>query len=200
MSASSRLHSNLLEWSFEFTYFAECQQVFTTKGIYALSQLTRRDRYEAQGVVQGQHVEKVRKSLIRARANLTFKLKLREMHETLQTVSESLGVIAAIDESLPFIVCMTALFPDQCWASYALGGARDELSLGDFDINHDFGFNKRQVRYIQRLKDYCDRLPLDFETFGEDIYSSALKLDLINGISDSFSFEDLKHDFEKAWS
>ena len=196
MNESTKLHSNLQDWSFEFQYLAECQQVLTPKGIYALSQLTRRDRYEAQGVVQGYHVEKVRKSLIRARAHLTFKLKLRELHDALQDVSESLGVIAAIDKSLPFIVCLTALFPDQCWASYALGGARDELSLGDFDINQDFGFNKRQVRYVQRIKDYCDKLPLDFELFGEDIYRFSLNLDLIKGISYSFNIEALKHDFE----
>lgn len=196
MNTSTKLHLNLREWSFEFEYLAECQEVLNTKGIYALSQLARYDRYEAQGVVQMFHVEKVRKSLIRARTNLTFKLKLRDLNDALQEVSESLGIIAAIDESLPFIVCLTALFPDQCWASYAIGGARDELSLSDFDINQDFGFNKRQVRYIQRIKDYCDRLPLDFELFGEDIYHVALKLDLIKSIPDSFNIEDLKEDFE----
>ena len=196
MNTSTRLHLNLREWSFEFEYLAECQEVLNTKGIYALSQLGRHDRYEAQGVVQMFHVEKVRKSLIRARTHLTSKLKLRELNDALQEVSESLGIIAAIDESLPFIVCLTALFPDQCWASYAIGGARDDLSLGDFDINHEFGLNNRQVRYIQRIKDYCDRLPLDFELFGEDIYHAALELDLIKSIPDSFNIEDLKEDFE----
>ena len=193
---SKQLRFHLQEWELDFEFFAECKEVLTPNGIYALTQLTRRERYEAQGAVQGYYIEKVRKTLIRERANLTFKLKLRELNDTLTNLSTKLSVIAAIDRSLPFIVCQTALFPDHCWASYALGGARDDLCLGDYDINRDFGFTKRQIRYVDRIKAFCDLLPRNYPLFSEEIYNYSLKLDLIKSQPESFNCEDLKSSFE----